>query len=37
MTKFYYTESQSFAGDSPKYIEISCLGHKTCDESDAFA
>ena len=28
MTKFYFTESQSFAGHSPKYIEISCLGHK---------
>ena len=37
MTEFYFTESQSFAGYSPKYMEISCLGHKTCDESDAFA
>ena len=37
MTKFYFTESQRFAGYSPKYMEISCLGHKTCDESDAFA
>ena len=32
MTKFYFTESQSFAEYSPKYTEISCLGHKTCDE-----
>ena len=37
MKKFYFTESQSFAGYSPKYIEIYCLGHKTCDESDTFA
>ena len=28
MTKFYYTESQNFAGYSPKYMEIRCLGHK---------
>ena len=28
MTKFYFTESQSFAGYSPIYMKISCLGHK---------
>ena len=37
VTKFYFTENQSFAKYSPKYMEISCLGYKTCDESDAFA
>ena len=37
VTKFYFTESQSFAGYSPKYMEISCLGHKNSDESYAFA
>ena len=28
MTKFYFTESQSFAGYSPKNMEIECLGQK---------
>ena len=37
MTTFYFTESQSFARYSQKYIEILCLGHKTLDESDVFA
>ena len=37
MTQSYFTENQSFAGYSPKYMEIRCLGHKTSDESDAFA
>ena len=32
MTKSYFTENQSFAGYSPKYMEIRCLGHKTSDE-----
>ena len=37
MTKFYFTESQSFAEYSTKYMKISCLWHKTVEESDAFA
>ena len=37
MTKFYFTESQSFAGYSNKYMEVECLEQKTCDENDAFA
>ena len=37
MTKFYFTESDWFAGYSSRYIEIQCLRHKTRDESDVFA
>ena len=36
VTKFYFTESQSFVEYSPKYTYLSCLWHKTWDESDAF-
>ena len=36
MTKFYFTECQSFARYSPKYMKILCLPHKTVEENDAF-
>ena len=26
LTKFYFTERQNFAGYSPKYMEVKCLG-----------
>ena len=37
VTKFYFTECQSFARYSPKNMNILCLQHKTVEESDAFA
>ena len=37
VTKFYLTKSQGFVMYSPKYTELQCLRHKTCDESDKFA
>ena len=37
MTKFDFTESQSFVEYSPKYMKILFLWHTNRDESDAFA